>query len=100
MIKSSKPQSRNQSKSKRSKSKKSNPERNFKQELENLERDKVRIEYKYGYFIGILLNDHNQPDYFYVSSGRPGYPEGHANISFTDKDIKNIFSIDKEIILK
>lgn len=86
--------------SKVTKIKSRNPERSFKDNLENLVDDRITVTYRYGKFNGHLKDKLDQ--FFYIKCGKSGYPEGHADMIFKHTDVKNIINDDGhiEIILK
>lgn len=66
--------------------------KNPKLELENFIGDRVLITYNRGTFNGVLKSDRTHSKDFYMSVGRPGYPEGAGFINFDDSDVKRIYN--------
>jgi hypothetical protein len=77
------------------KSKRSNPDRDFKQDLENLVDERVTVRDKHGIFSGRLKYSKDKRKNYYISI--TDIFASNAFISFTPSDVKSIFDDDGNI---
>ena len=76
------------------KSKRNNPNRDFKQDLENLVGERVTIKDKHGIFSAILKKD-TRKDYYISITDISTRIASNAFISFKPSDVESIFIEDK-----